>query len=354
MEFIKANPKYEAKDWDVIKEVAKGLLARGPEPEMTINGKINPEWAQYVMDGIDPSAGIGRASMVFKYGIENALKKIAPKMRMSGTQLKKYLANSGIAPKQIEMAGIDDTIRTGDEWLKQMTRNPGYGLDNKRIRDGFEDILLPGSNEETYGTNLSQFHRPRKVPGKDPMPPNHYGDDAYAAHARSTDEILDGRPIKMIQELQSDYAQAERQGKGLFRKNVDKDFESIMKDKIKIYNEETNPEIKELLARELDNLNIKRSDRDSIKVRDKFSGTEEQADAIYGPNRALRDLPIKPEALRRQTIIQMLDDAMKDDYARIGIPIKRSGSLAGSDAVTETYKRAVPQDFKDIQKKLGI
>lgn len=382
-----------------------------------------------ITDFATPMGAIG--SIVRKYGIEEAAKKLNPKQSMTGEQFSKFLSNKGVSPKQIEMANLSSKEpMSGADWFKKLRSERQYGLNTHGTNDEFGDVLLPESDRGSYGTNLTKFNVVDAIPGNPDsiLPPSHYRPMAYAAHTRTTDEIIDKKPIKMIQEAQSDYAQAERQGKGMFestlKKDLDKpiqiaakqrhDFTQSMdakygdnysvadmsnKDKktwhklgkklddaidfrgykAKVELGQQNIKEAQVEVDEVLKLNDEHKDQMAKKYGEPYSldrTPEEKLKSDFLEEREyevsqnlkrgnhtaeayplLRNLPIKPEALRRDSIMAEMNSAMDEDYARVGVPVIRHDNmdnpLAGTEEVTASYIQNIPQDFRAIKKHMA-
>ncbi len=399
-----------------------------------IEGKVNDEFIEGITDTVNPVGAIG--SIVRKYSVEEVLKTLGDQ-KMTKDQITGFLKKK-IPPKQLEMLSLDRVekrLKTehASDWLRQITRDKNHRLDYGDVEDDFESITLPGSNSSSYNTSLLKFSDRKHIPGSKQAttPGSHFEEPNYAGHTRATDEVLDGSPIRLVQEAQNDYAQAERQGKGMFESTLKKDLEKPIMAAAKKYldfsaemkkkhptdgmssqyrlrgegkmssrDRKKLKRLKENLDKTIDFKGLQTKILDSQKRKkqllDRYEDLNDRANAFYQNNnngdnlspelmqqeldlgnemqdiqgqlyaidnngvmdKLFKDFPIKPEAVRRDTIMNEMNNAMEQGHARIGIPIQRHGNkeinpLEGSPEVTQSYLQNVPQDFRAIKNHMA-
>lgn len=151
-----------------------------------------------------------------------------------------------------------------------------------------------------------------------------------------TDNI-NGKDVTVLNELQSDWMQAERQGAGYFKSRYPTTISNEELDELaKPYVEELNrgnisAQREEELVNLIDELRLKAGNVSPI----------------------IDDFPIKPEKFQQLMIVDAINEAIENGTNKIVIPINREGQdLAGTEGVTAFYKSLDRKVLPEIQKKL--
>ncbi len=202
----------------------------------------------------------------------------------------------------------------------------------QNIRD-HDDLL---GNDDFVNTGKQMDQIAQEIWNK--VDPGAMPDQSLLGWRRSHEDTINGQRVLVLDEFQSDWAQAERKNEGVFSKTLEK-AEEIIDTYRKGRNVKVNEETGELL--EVDGITA-----------------AEYSEAIKWKNKEIvADFPMKPAQFQQYQIIEAINDAMEKGIDRIVIPIKRNkGDLHGKDGVTESYAslnlKDLPQgQIDEINKK---
>lgn len=147
-------------------------------------------------------------------------------------------------------------------------------------------------------------------------------------------DTINGKPTTVLNELQSDWMQAERQGAGIFESK---------------YEEQKN--------RFLNELNLTEKDFNELDPSELYNlaRNREQEDFFMQLARKnkIADFPLKPEKFQQLMIVDALNEAIENGTNRVAIPTVRHGNeLVGTEGVTKFYQDLNKKVLPDIRKKL--
>lgn len=341
----------------------------------------------------------------YRYKMNDLLDSLPNNQKFTSEQLKGYMLKQGVSPKEIEASNIfkgfenDNRALTIEEWKGI---NPSSQALYKREMQGYEDITLgkQGIDNPTYkvnefmtatradmNTNLRhQFDTEARG--------SQYSKQSQLGWNRVHQDTINGKPTTILNELQSDWMQAERQGAGTFESNIDpakiKSLEQninflekkasnlhdelfniesnitkyeTIKNKVsdKLANDPTNQELlKEWndLKYTVKELKAYRNTREYEDLAAELAQSKRELEANkarlrdYSKN-TIKDFPMKPEKFQQLMIVDGVNEAISNGTMRVAIPIERTGSdLVGTEGVTKFYESLNKKILPDIRSKL--
>lgn len=246
--------------------------------------------------------------------------------------------NRALAISDWKNAGVDqgfqvretadyDTITLGS---KGSDENANY-----KVRE-----FVSNQNQE-LSTNLS--HRFHDKSGADA----NYDNVTQLGWNRVHQDEINGKPTTVLNELQSDWMQAERKGAGVFESKAVKN--NINRNELDLLKEEYN---------NLGGTIMESNYNDSIELpADAYTRYEELRDIIFNAEHSINtkviaDFPMKPEKFQQLMIVDALNEAWENGTKRVAIPIERENELAGNAGVTKFYEQLNKKVLPDIRKKL--
>lgn len=245
----------------------------------------------------------------FRYKLDDTLEELG-NQKLSSKQLEGFLVGKGVSPKEIKQSGVlkgfenDNRVMTGKEWLE---RSGDQRLSTTTVPtdewaepgSGYDSITLgtKGVDNESYKEVLTGIKSPSTNAPREP----HFdvnnqteGDKSLLGWRRTHTDTINGSKVTVLNELQSDWAQTERAGRGTFESNV---------------KESSNSKI-------------------------------------------VADLPMSEAKHTQYQIVGALDEAIKNGTNKVVIPIERENELAGSAGVTKFYDSLNKKILPEIRKKL--
>jgi len=289
------------------------------------------------------------------YKLNSTIAELPKNQKFSAEQLEGYLKKQGVSPYEIKASRLFDNFRgdnrtfTAEEW-DQM--NLGEQMfDNKYTKandySSYDDISLGdgGLDNDSYrvkefmatkankNTNLKhKFGEENKL----------YEQNSQLGWNRVHQDEINGKPTTVLNELQSDWLQAERQGAGTFDSKV-KNIEANNNRIEEIGKEQFN------IIKEKGITNAKNDSRYIELNKEK----EKLGDSIpYPSNKVIADFPMKPDKFHQLMIVDAINESIENGTNRVVIPIERENELAGTTGVTKFYE-GLDKQLKVIQKKLG-
>ena len=251
----------------------------------------------------------------FTYKLDDVLDSLSPNQKFSSNQLKGYLLKQGVSPNEIKASKMfegfenDNRALNASEW-KSMSGKQKFDAE---LTHEYDNITLgkKGEGNDTYRAKLFTSY-PRDLPTNT----SHFSTQAYANPTTGNPENniqksilgwnrvhqdeINGKPTTVLNELQSDWMQAERQGAGVFESKADK--------------------------------NTIATDGSTEKL--------------------IADFPMKPEKFQQLMIVDALNEAWENGTKRVAIPIERENELVGKEGVTKFYENLNKTVLPDIRKKL--
>lgn len=290
----------------------------------------------------------------FRYKLDDTLEELG-NQKLSSKQLEGFLVGKGVSPKEIKQSGVlkgfenDNRVMTGKEWLE---RSGDQRLSTTTVPtdewaepgSGYDSITLgtKGVDNESYKEVLTGIKSPNtNVPREPHFDVNNQtdGDKSLLGWRRTHTDTINGSKVTVLNELQSDWAQTERAGRGTFESN---------------YTHEYTPAVQKLIKAEgLTKEEL--SDPDYMK--DKIDNWIEEefiseAEAKTSNKNIVADFPMSEVKHTQYQIVGALDEAIKNGTNKVVIPIERENELAGSAGVTKFYDSLNKKILPEIRKKL--
>ena len=332
-----------------------------------------------ITDAIDSITPVGGAVKIVSK-LDDVLAKLSPGMKMRGDQLGGYLRKKGVSPKEIEASGMADDLVEGSYGSIEnfIRKNPGRNkLRTSELKYAYDDITMQqgGVDNPSYKVDITDIEGRRDKPAK-----SHFGAKDKTVEnlgwRRSHIKDVNGKPTLVLDEIQSDWAQAERQGQGAFAGKLKRDIDNFTPEQMEefdfIKNREYNSNaIEDEMFKFEDAKHAGRAlpypqsrydtltkvrDRDNKKYFDLLK-QEPELPTVNAASRdqkmAIDDFPMKQETFFRNQIGMAIDDAEKAGVSRVLIPMKREGEdLAGKPGVTTFYENLEKGILPDLKKKL--
>lgn len=298
----------------------------------------------------------------FTYKLDDVLDSLSPNQKFSSNQLKGYLLKQGVSPNEIRASKMfegfenDNRALNASEW-KSMSVKQKFDAE---LTHEYDNITLgkKGEGNDTYSAKLFTSY-PRELDTNT----RHFSTQAYAnpetgnpensvqksilGWNRVHQDEINGKPTTVLNELQSDWMQAERQGAGVFESKAVKN--NINRNELDLLKEEYN---------NLGGTIMESNYNDSIELpADAYTRYEELRDIIFNAEHSINtkviaDFPMKPEKFQQLMIVDALNEAWENGTKRVAIPIERENELAGNAGVTKFYEQLNKKVLPDIRKKL--
>lgn len=326
----------------------------------------------------------------FRYKLDDTLEGLGSQ-KFTAKQLEGYLLGKGVSPKEIKQSGIfegmmyDNRALPADMWIN----NSGSQQVRPYIDSNYSDVTLSkkGIGNDSYQVTLSGVKAPsNNVPSEphfsDTLPNiplkeetiarnslNSYIDkqeesgrkfidykndqeykDLYSkmrliqetmdepkqsllGWRRTHIDEINGKKTLVLNEFQSDWAQTERAGRGMFESNQDA-----------------------ALTKAMNELGLTKQDvfetYDVAELVD-MSKTREQEEAFMSLAKgAVANFPMSEVKHHQFQIVGAINDAIKEGIDTVAIPIQRENELMGGPGVTKFYESLNTKILPDIRKKL--
>lgn len=341
----------------------------------------------------------------FRYKLDDTLEGLGTQ-KFTANQLEGYLLGKGVSPKEIKQSSIFDGMIDGnralpaDMWLaksgSQEIRpyiDKDYsaitlgekGRDNESYKVTLSGVKAPSTNvpsephfsdtlpnlplkEETMSIDLlnSYIDQQESIGRKfiDYKNDQEYKDlyskmrliqetmdepkQSLLGWRRTHIDEINGKKTLVLNEFQSDWAQTERAGRGIFEstKALDEEF---IKQANELGNKHFNNYFEGKPQEYIDEYHSEWMEQFS-KEYPKESGI------VFGggaPDRNLvADFPMSEVKHHQFQIVGAINDAIKEGIDTVAIPIQRENELAGSKGVTKFYESLNTKILPDIRKKL--
>lgn len=288
----------------------------------------------------------------FRYKLDDTLEGLGTQ-KFTAKQLEGYLLGKGVSPKEIKQSSIfdgmidDNRALPADMWLNKS----GAQRVQEEGRFGYEDITLgrKGIEPESKYSVTTSYVKPTELPTNPP----HFGASEYydkfgdegtektrslLGWRRTHIDEINGKKTLVLNEFQSDWAQTERAGRGIFESNVpSKDQVIEAENLVRNYLKENNITI-----------------HDVIQGRVKLPTDIAKADKLvenYDKTK-VADFPMSEIKHHQFQIVGAINDAIKEGIDTVAIPIQRENELVGSAGVTKFYESLNTKILPDIRKKL--
>lgn len=302
----------------------------------------------------------------FRYKLDDTLQGLGSQ-KFTAKQLEGLLLGKGVSPKEIKQSGIfdgmveDNRALPADMWLNKSGKQSINTFNVAPEDIGYAEYTLgrKGTDTETYKETLSTINKPKNNAPKTPHFENEISTpkESLLGWRRTHIDDINGKKTLVLNEFQSDWAQTERAGRGMFESNYTNTNFSI-----------TRPEAIEILKKyETDFFNKKLELDNSIKsideAKDKYwddwieyrsTGPSDliEAENILTKPKLVADFPMSEVKHHQFQIVGAINDAIKEGIDTVAIPIQRENELAGSAGVTKFYESLNTKILPDIRKKL--
>lgn len=315
----------------------------------------------------------------FTYKMDDIISNLPKNQKFNAQQLRGYLTKKGVSPKEIEASGIlepylnDSRAFTAEEW-EIMSSEEGKHRFEKEALEGsnYPEITLgrKGEDNPTYQEKL--FTAP---PVKESTNLSHLSSDVPKGKSllgwnRIHLDKINGKNTTVLNEFQSDWLQAERQGAGSFESNIQRNKEKLKETEILLNNAKDsfnriNMEVSELYEQfrlKYGGNAIKEAEKDAryIKLADEYEAAQELVSELEKEQirykkltrTTIADFPMKPEKFHQLMIVDAINEAIENGTKRVAIPIERENELVGTEGVTKFYDSLNKSILPDIRKKL--
>jgi hypothetical protein len=287
--------------------------------------------------------------------MDDIISNLPKNQKFNAQQLRGYLTKKGVSPKEIEASGIlepylnDSRAFTAEEWE---IMNSEYGKHRFNIREigdspvgnlgRYSNVSLnkKGVETDTYKERLFTSNKQKEDTNL-----RHFSNEIEDTQSllgwnRIHQDNINGKNTTVLNEFQSDWLQAERQGAGVFKSNIRS---------IKPLPDDVQSMIK---AEGLTNEEIADADYFADRLMTwAEQGLITQSSVKSNPN-IIADFPMKPEKFHQLMIVDAINVAIKNGTKRVAIPIERENELAGTAGVTKFYDNLNKSILPDIRKKL--
>jgi len=350
-------------------------------------------------------------SITFTYKLDSVINKLPAKGKMTASQLDGYLRKRGVSPKEIKASGILDTVKDkampNSYWAGRIKSGNHHinTTDAKNLT--YSDITLGqnGIGSETYKETLSTIKEPyeyepvvthfddeiRKINKRpsnneletlqrdmetmdidDPDLPwyvkkikeiklkNKRPYQTLLGWRRTHEQVINDKPTTVLNEFQSDWAQSERSGRGVFKKNIfNSDTEKLESEKAKLKKQYTmySNELDALPAETIDGIPIEKtkefedlfnSYKDTYTA---YANIKDKINSIKAKD-IIADFPMSETKHHQFQIVGAINEAIKNGTNRVAIPIERQNELYGTEGVTKFYNSLNKKILPEIRKKL--
>ena len=305
-----------------------------------------------------------------RYKLDDTLAALG-KQKLNATQLEGYLLKQGVSPKEIKQAGILENFRgdsrafSGEDWLsmsgnQQLFKNEKTGIDTL-----YSDITLSreGMQDTSKYTETISTLRSPKENAPYPFHFNPIEGESILGWRRTHVQDIDGKKTLVLNEIQSDWAQTERAGRGIFESSVNSPKLQEQFKEAKAIIEKYKLEFFDNLSRQEQNKNLPLQDIEEKYWDDWMeyrimTGPDEliDAEAVAGGKAKqdiVADFPMAEIKHHQFQIVGAIDDALKQGIDTIAIPIQREGAdLQGTEGVTKFYENLNKKILPDLRSKL--
>lgn len=279
----------------------------------------------------------------FRYKLDDTLENLG-NQKLTAKQLEGFLLGKGVSPKEIKQSGVldgmenDNRALSGSEWLAKSGSQKIYSSYSNQ----YSNITLSGvgdSINSDYKATLSKVKKPKdNAPNTPHFSDEISGKESLLGWRRTHVDEINGKKTLVLDELQSDWAQTERAGRGMFESNIP--------------TKEQMEEAENIVRDYLHNNNI--DIHDVIRGRVELPPDIARADRLvdnYDKNK-VADFPMSEIKHHQFQIVGAINDAIKEGIDTVAIPIQRENELAGSAGVTKFYESLNTKILPDIRKKL--
>ena len=278
----------------------------------------------------------------FRYKLDDTLENLG-NQKLTAKQLEGFLLGKGVSPKEIKQSGIlkgmenDNRALSGGDWLSKSGSQRLNTFNVAPEEVGYDTYTLgrKGIDNETYNETLTTIKKPSENAPEVPHFSNEISTpkESILGWRRTHVDEINGKKTLVLNELQSDWAQTERAGSGMFESNQNVALTKAMSE-LGLTEQEV---FEKYDVAELVNM----------------SKTREQEEAFMSLAKGtVADFPMTELKHNQFQIVGAIDEALKHGIDTVAIPIQRENELMGSAGVTKFYENLNTKVLPDIRKKL--
>ena len=287
------------------------------------------------------------------YKLNSTISSLPKNQKFSAEQLEGYLKKQGVSPYEIKASRLFDNFKgdnrtfTAAEWDSM---NLGEQMFENKFTAGHESNSYAKISLGNKGKDPDADYRVKEFlttkQNKSTNLTHEFGDDTYEEQSqlgwnRVHQDEINGKPSTVLNELQSDWMQAERQGAGVFESKVTKAQKDLKTKHDKRIEQIRNDDSYETIHESNNALN---------RAVDNYF---EEFDKLSPPDyKLVADFPMKPEKFQQLMIVDAINESIENGTNRVVIPIHRENELMGTAGVTKVYE-GLSKQLKTIKTKLG-
>lgn len=309
----------------------------------------------------------------FRYKLDDTLEELG-NQKLSSKQLEGFLVGKGVSPKEIKQSGVlkgfedDNRVMTGKEWLERSgdQRLSTTTVPTDELSYDTYTLGRKGTDNETYNETLTTIKKPMENAPSTPHFSNEISTpkESLLGWRRTHVDEINGKKTLVLNELQSDWAQTERAGRGTFESNslynTNSDEYTILpgtyydvQDLIEIEYKKGNNTKADALEMAI---GIDEQDKKRVKLKTLVSllGKDwvEESLSAHTQSTKVADFPMTELKHNQFQIVGAIDEALKQGIDTVAIPIQRENELAGTAGVTKFYDSLNKKILPEIRKKL--
>ena len=246
-----------------------------------------------------------------------------------------------------EAADVFDDIEELRSSLRAHEREPDPDMESIKL------LLKDIENNKKFHDGLMKDLEQAEIDlHNEHMGINPYEQSSQLGWNRVHQDEINGKPTTVLNELQSDWMQAEREGAGTFESRSD-EIKKKLKEIKDISTKLDNLEFEYMKQNPNSSLSALRNSKEYTKLNDKLIELDPEGNLTHGNQKIIADFPMKPEKFQQLMIVDAINESIENGTNRVVIPIQRENEeLAGTAGVTKVYERLSKQ-LKTIQKKLS-
>lgn len=306
--------------------------------------------------------------------------------KMKKQSILPYLQKRGVKLEELEYSGLEKQLTNfeGDKLTKQdmlqleqaredIQNFYTAGKGNEKHPAMYQDITLPRTDKSTYQENIRTFGKTSErtlledVTGEEVKPvrnvTNHFDEPNYLWHTRTSEDIIDGKPTRVVQEIQSDlHQQGRKEG---YQGKVSKEIHPDTLEKLQLIKEALDPnesnknqrrmKLAEQVFRE--DLGWHPYSSETVVAADKTVTPPELLDIMINEFKTSGGVPDTPykKNWSRKAIEQEILDATATGKHAIAVPIQGTAvrALKRAPGVQKWYEEYVIPTMKKVAKSIG-
>jgi len=288
------------------------------------------------------------------YKLNSTISSLPKNQKFNAEQLEGYLKKQSVSPYEIKASRLFDNF-IGDNRAFTAAEWDGMNLGEQMFDTKKTDVYVKGQDYARISLNRKGVDDDSKYRVKEFMASksdkstnlrHKFGENDYDTQSqlgwnRVHQDEINGKPTTVLNELQSDWMQAERQGAGLFESKGEK-IKNDLKEIEKTYDELNKLELEYRKQNPGANMETIRNLEAYKKLNDKLIQLDPDGTLTHGNHEIIADFPMKPEKFQQLMIVDAINESIENGTNRVVIPIQRENELAGTAGVTEFYESLYP------------